>query len=155
MNSWIAPDDKIDIYIDNDAAPDWAFDEWDEIVGKLPEYQQEHIGDKPKFVDDEDYLPVQAADFLAWWTRKGYETGTEETVIKDTFGTPTDDKEIHGFNLYFTEDQITDNLIHSLKAWSAMPWLINIYDSNSKPRSHAARDVYQFPKRQGLFLLCE
>ena len=150
-DSWIGPDNRIDIYIDNHAAPEWTFDDlWDDTTRKLPENIREHIGERPRFVDDEENLPIQAADFLAWWTRKGYEEGNVDSIIRDTFGAPPANQLISGVRLDFTEDQITENLICNLKESQAIRGLVNIYDSNVKPRANAL-DVYNFEKRQSLF----
>lgn len=35
-DSWIRPDDKIDIYFDNHTAPEWSLDNWDTLVAQLP-----------------------------------------------------------------------------------------------------------------------
>jgi len=48
-----------------------GFDDWDDIISKLPEHLREHAGQSPRFVDDEECIPIQAADFLAWWIQKG------------------------------------------------------------------------------------
>jgi hypothetical protein len=154
-DSWIGPDDKTDIYFDNDATPEWSLDNWDDITRPLPLYAQEHVGEKPRFVDDEQFMPMQAADFLAWWIRKGCETGTEMSIIKDTFGPSEPGKELRGVYVHMGEDRLTEGLIHGFKTSNAFPGLANIYDCKSKPRSLAARSVYDEDKMQGFKGLVE
>jgi Protein of unknown function (DUF3800) len=141
-DDWIKPDDKIDIYFDNDSAPEWSLDDWEPLTAQLPLYAQEHVGEKPRFVNDELFVPVQAADFLAWWIRKGCETGTEKSIIKDTFGPAEPGKLISGAYVHITEDDLVKNLIRSFEKSNAFPGLMNIYDSKIKPRPATARTVY-------------
>jgi hypothetical protein len=149
---WIGPEDKIDIYLDNDAAEEWSLDSWEETIAGMPEYFKEHVGERPRFVDDEQYLPLQAADFLAWWTRRGYKNNNLSTIMRDNFASPELEKKLlSGAHLIFTEDQITSNLINLLRAGNSIPALTNIFDSNERPRNEAAFDVYDFDKRKGLF----
>jgi hypothetical protein len=147
-NSWIGHDDKVDIYLDNNIAEDWALDEWDKIVNQLPEYFREHVGERPRFVDDEQYLPIQAADLLAWWMREGYENNNLN-IIRERFGTPElNNNPLRGVNLTFDEDQITSNLIAGFRTNNN---LANIFDSHEKPRHETAFRVYDFDKRQNFF----
>lgn len=43
-------------------------------------------GATPRFEDDKDFLPLQAADFWAWWIRKWQEDGTPENSATCDFG---------------------------------------------------------------------
>lgn len=149
----LSPIDKIDIYFDKETAADWSLDQWDVLVEKKPEYVRDYMGRKPQFLDDEEFIPLQAADFLAWWIRRGYENGNEATILDETFGSKDDEapRTTKGFNLMFDEDQITSNLIDLFKSASTFPAWTEIYDAKIKPRNEStARDVYGFEKRNHL-----
>lgn len=149
----LSPIDKIDIYFDKEIAPDWSLDIWDVLVAKKPEYVRDYMGGKPQFLDDEECMPLQAADFLAWWIRRGYENGNEATILDETFGSKDDKitKLTRGFNMMFDGDQITSNLIELFKSASTFPAWTEIYDGKIKPRNtDTARDVYGFEKRNHL-----
>jgi hypothetical protein len=149
----LSPIDKIDIYFDKETAADWSLDQWEDMVKNKPEYVRDYIGGKPQFLDDEEFMPLQSADFLAWWIRRGYENGNEATILDETFGSKDDKvpKTTKGFNLMFDEDQITSNLIDLFKSASTLPAWTEIYDAKVKPRNgNTAMDVYGFEKRNHL-----
>ena len=50
---------------------------WNEHVAARPEEHQKHYGEKPKFEDDQEFLPLQAADFGLG----GLETGTRKMQL--------------------------------------------------------------------------
>jgi hypothetical protein len=149
----LSPIDKIDIYFDKETAADWSLDQWEDMVKNKPEYVRDYIGGKPQFLDDEEFMPLQSADFLAWWIRRGYENGNEATILDETFGSKDDKvpKTTKGFNLMFDEGQITSNLIDLFKSASTLPAWTEIYDAKVKPRNeNTAMDVYGFEKRNHL-----
>jgi hypothetical protein len=45
-----------------------------------------HFGESPAFRKDENFLPLQGADFWAWWVRKWYTEGTPEKIQRWDFG---------------------------------------------------------------------
>jgi hypothetical protein len=154
-DSWIGPDDKIDIYVDNDAAPPWALTigttllvNFLSICGSTLDKARDLLTTKNAFLSKQ----------LTFWrggSRRGYENGNEGTILSDTFGPPPKDRIIRGVRLDFTEDQIVDNLMVRFKSSQRFPSLVNIYDTNKKPLSAHALDVHEFDKRQGLFSFLE
>lgn len=46
---------------------------WPELVANAPEKAQVYLPKEPQFADDEEALPLQAADMKAWFARKAYE----------------------------------------------------------------------------------
>jgi hypothetical protein len=46
---------------------------WDEFYRTIPRSMKKHISGAPLFKKDDDLMPLQAADFLAWWKRKEFE----------------------------------------------------------------------------------
>jgi Protein of unknown function (DUF3800) len=150
--TWIKPGETLDLYIDNDATPEWVLDdeEWEHILRSVPEHVREYIGQKPQYVDDEDCLPLQAADFLAWWVRKGYEDGNIPDIARGNFGT-WKGKHIPGFGLAATEDQITETLMGYFRKGVRIPGQVNVFDSKTKPKDESVFDVQRFDKRNKLF----
>jgi hypothetical protein len=147
----LSPIDKIDVYFDKEIAADWSLDHWDDMLDNKPEYVRDYMGRKPQFLDDEEFIPLQAADFLAWWIRRGYENGNQGTILDETFGSKDDKKLTRDFNLMFEEDQIASKLVELLKSSSTFPAWTEIYDAKVKPRNeNAAMDVYGFEKRNHL-----
>jgi hypothetical protein len=47
---------------------------WNEYVGGLPEAES-FFGGPPRFENDREFLPLQAADLWAWWARNMKEDG--------------------------------------------------------------------------------
>ena len=48
---------------------------WESYVSGNTEDVRERFGATPRFEDDKDFLPLQAADFWAWWVREWYSDG--------------------------------------------------------------------------------
>lgn len=47
------------------------FDAWDKVKEKNSRSDtKDLIGSVPAFLDDKRFLPLQAADLIAWWIRK-------------------------------------------------------------------------------------
>jgi hypothetical protein len=46
--------------------------DWDLLLSITSEEAREMLGSAPMFVSDDEGLPLQAADFSAWWTLKGW-----------------------------------------------------------------------------------
>lgn len=78
--------------IPNQSAVDFIFDErqkekvailgvWDEYLGNQPPEIGQYFGAKPRFESDHDFLPLQAADFLAYEVREAFEKNTLNRLI--------------------------------------------------------------------------
>lgn len=66
-------DQKIDFIFDERAEKRPILDAWEEYLEKRDEGRRELYGATPRFEDDRDFLPLQAADLWAWWVREWYE----------------------------------------------------------------------------------
>lgn len=67
----------------------------------------------PRFVDDDKFLPIQAADFLCWWTR---EWGEEANDLAAGGGLPwKQNVKLSQLRLSLTEDDIFEILIHTIR----------------------------------------
>lgn len=66
-------DEKIDFIFDNQGEKSYILAAWDEVVEAHPPEIRKLFGATPRFEDDQEFLPLQAADFWAWWVREWYE----------------------------------------------------------------------------------
>ena len=115
----------------------------------MPEHFRHFAGNAPKLVDDEEFLPMQAADFWAWWVRKGYEEGSDADMFRGNFGTWLGDR-IPGVSMLMNQD-ITNTLISRLKrSPSVLPW-DNIYDDRKTPRNKEEMPILESPKSRTLY----
>lgn len=80
-------DQKIDFIFDNQAEKRFILQAWDEFAASRNETYRNNLGATPRFEDDHDFLPLQAADFWAWWVRKWHEDGTPDRLGACDFGT--------------------------------------------------------------------
>jgi hypothetical protein len=63
--------DQVDYIFDEQGKePSRIMAVWDEIVALLPPETREGIAGRPIFRDDQNVLPLQAADYVAWHLRK-------------------------------------------------------------------------------------
>lgn len=60
----------IDFTFDNRGEENQVRDAWEFYQATIPPAERSLTGRKPMFTDDEDVLPLQAADMWAWWARR-------------------------------------------------------------------------------------
>jgi hypothetical protein len=53
---------------------------WDWILERLPEGTQNMVSRTPAFERDDEFLPLQAADFIAWWCRRHWKDNPDNRV---------------------------------------------------------------------------
>jgi hypothetical protein len=145
IREWLEPNEKIDLYFDNNSVSDVVMEEWSDAIKIFPDHIKDLVGYEPRFVDDEDFPPVQAADFWAWWVREGHEKGRLAQIAKGDFGSWNSTK-VPGIWVLFGEDQLTSTLMELLRKGAVIPGLVNIYDEKAKPRGESALSVHEFPK---------
>ena len=78
--------EKVEFYFDERSEKKIIRKHWDAYMSERPEDIRRHYGNEPRFEDDRDFLPLQAADLWAWWVRKWYMEGTPEKIGKPDFG---------------------------------------------------------------------
>ena len=83
------------------------------------------------------FIPLQAADFWAWWVRCDYEQPGRFDIRKGDFGSWKGDI-IKGFSVTMNEDQIVEYFLDAFRKGSVVPGLIDVYDSSIRPRDHTA-----------------
>lgn len=106
---------------------------WDEYVRKREDNIRDYYGATPRFENDEDFLPLQAADFLCWWIRRAYDEGENaDKFYSGDFDTWKSTRNLKGSGITFSEDELTQALIEVARG-SAEPWRI-AYDVKTSPR---------------------
>jgi hypothetical protein len=106
-------DEKIDFVFDDQAMEkDKIVKAWDQFKEHINPAVKHLVGSVPAFLDDKDFLPLQAADLLAWWVRKM----VEGIAPSPPWRSPL--REIPGFQMNYNEErmlQVRDNIIRSLQ----------------------------------------
>jgi hypothetical protein len=105
--------EKIDFIFDDQTEKSYILAAWDEIVESQPEEIQRYYGATPRFESDQDCLPLQAADFWAWWVREWYEEDASplpDKMKKRDFGKWHGTKPLPVISISFDESQILDSL---------------------------------------------
>lgn len=72
-------DEKVDFIFDNQSEKSHILTAWDAIVAGHLDQVKERFGATPRFEDDQEFLPLQAADFWAWWVREWFEEDSPPT----------------------------------------------------------------------------
>jgi hypothetical protein len=139
LTKYISKDERVEFYFDDQSEKSEILMAWDEYINSRPEEIQLSYGGMPRFEDDEEFLPLQAADFWAWSARNAYEEDTiDELATANNFGYWIGEERIPGMWLAFSEDQIASSLIKSLRPQLA--WERPIYDAKYHPRPVAKAD---------------
>jgi hypothetical protein len=123
----IPPDAKFDFYFDKRTEAKFIHAAWANHLAILPKERRDLYGSHPRFEDDKEYLPLQAADFWAWWVRKWVIEGAPEKVGRCAF---SDFGRRRKKRFAMMEGEITENdIVRSLlaEARSQRPDLV-IYD---------------------------
>ena len=80
--SIIPLDEEIDYYFDERSEKKLISDAWDETIERADENQKRYFGSAPRFENDCEFLPLQAADFWSWWVREWYEEDNSDVPDK-------------------------------------------------------------------------
>jgi Protein of unknown function (DUF3800) len=105
-------EEKVDFYFDDKSEKKPILAAWDDYLSTFDDEVRQRFGATPRFENDQDFLPLQAADFWAWWVREWYEE--DETEMPDkmrnfNFGS-WKGKRRRMITIFITEDQIFDQL---------------------------------------------
>ena len=140
-------DSKVDFYFDcHSGATAQMMLDWEIYLERAPAQIRELYGAMPRFESDEKFLPLQAADFWAWWMRRGYENGEWERYIFGDFGAWKGSKVILPVNITISEDQIVENMISKMKTDMAIGMLVNLYDAKVRPPRNAIPAIQRVPR---------
>jgi hypothetical protein len=78
----LLPDgERIDFYFDTRSEKSAITKGWEAFVSRRPDAFRQFCGATPRFEDDKDFLPLQAADFWAWWIRKWQKMVLRKTAL--------------------------------------------------------------------------
>jgi hypothetical protein len=68
----IPVDAPVSFIFDEQTEKRTILDGWDDYIHSKPPQMTHRFGKTPRFESDDDFLPLQAADFWAWWTRERF-----------------------------------------------------------------------------------
>lgn len=80
MTEAIPSDAKVDFYFDDRVEKKVVLRMWDNYMNNRPPEVRALYGATPRFEADDDFLPLQAADFWAWHVRRWTADGTPEKI---------------------------------------------------------------------------
>lgn len=130
MTDAIPLNEKIDFIFDDRTEEKAIISSWDYYMENRPEEVRQYYGSVPRFENDEEFLPLQAADFWAWWVRKWHKDGTTEKIRECDFGS----FKLRGLRKYlkidisFNEDQLVSTFKRILGRETDRP----IYDAKEQ-----------------------
>ena len=108
----------IDFYFDMQGEKKKVVQAWDSYVSNRPHNIQPMYGREPMFRHDHEFLPLQAADFYAWWIRRWTaDPNYVGNIDKLNFGNWTaDPKKYPRAHIAHDEDQLTASITRILEA---------------------------------------
>ena len=117
MAEVIPVEEKIDFYFDNRTEKRAILEMWDNYIAARPHAIRNLYGATPRFEDDTDFLPLQAADFWCWWVRKWYAAGTPEKISECDFGKfkLLGKRKFLRIEITYDEDSLVESLKKSLR----------------------------------------
>ena len=116
VTSQVIPEGQtVDFIFDNQTEKTAILSSWDEFMARQSAELRPRFGATPRFENDEEFLPLQAADFWAWWIRKWYEDGpdvVEEKVNSGDFGVwKRNRSSFPTLAISFDENQLVEEMI--------------------------------------------
>lgn len=115
MKAVIPLDQVVDFIFDNRTEKAAILASWDDYLAARPDNIREFYGATPRFEDDQKFLPLQAADFWAWWVREWYEAGTPEKIETQDFGGWKAAREPVGMAISVNEDELVEFFISTVR----------------------------------------
>lgn len=100
-------EEKVDFIFDEHNKSKMIDKIWDDYMSQRPEETRKYYGSHPRFKNDKEALPLQAADLWAWWVRKWTEDGTPEQQEMPDFGAWKAHRNHHPkLHISMNEDQV-------------------------------------------------
>ena len=109
---------KIDFFFDIQSESSQILTMWDEYLSNRPDDVRRRYGGHPVFKSDEEFLPLQSADFWAWWVRKWHKEGFPEKVREwafDGFAKSEGLKHLR-IDIVVDRDAMVQNMINVLRS---------------------------------------
>jgi hypothetical protein len=87
---------------------------WDALKANASADTRDLIGGVPYFLDDKKFLPIQAADLIAWWVRK---LAVENRGGGEPAAVPWNaTRQIHGFQFHYDEARLKLALENTMRS---------------------------------------
>jgi hypothetical protein len=104
----IPPDAVVDFIFDQSMNKKQVREGWESYCAGRPSDVIRRIGREPRFEDDREFLPLQAADLWAWWVRKWHAEGVAaERIIEPEFdGWKAAESRPGKMDISYTEDDL-------------------------------------------------
>lgn len=97
----------VDFIFDEEQANETYIREvWDEYLSWRSDAHRPMYGQKPLFLNDDLFLPLQAADFRAWWVRKWANELGPERMAEGTYPFPEAERQPRHMFIWCGRDQI-------------------------------------------------
>jgi hypothetical protein len=100
--------DPVDFIFDNQTEKIIVLEGWDLFRASAPPTVHKMLGAMPRFEDDEQFLPLQAADMLAWWCRKRENEFAFDSVDRTVKFPWKTTKNMHHLRISFFEHEIRE-----------------------------------------------
>jgi Protein of unknown function (DUF3800) len=110
--------ERIDFIFDTNSQKEAIISGWNEFLALRSDRERSLYGETPRFVNDRDFLPLQAADLWAWWCREWHEEGSpliktasdEDAMLVD--GLPSSKKTGNSIiHLTYKEEDLVKNFL--------------------------------------------
>ncbi|HEY3487671.1 MAG TPA: DUF3800 domain-containing protein [Gammaproteobacteria bacterium] len=111
-------DHPVDFIFDDKVEKKIIISSWDEHFKNRKEELKKFYGTTPIFKDDKKFLPLQAADFWAWWVRKWYLEGTPEKIENYDFGSFKRTRGVRKhlqIEIFFNEEHLVKTFINIVR----------------------------------------
>lgn len=105
----------VDFYFDDSTEKGTVLRVWDEYMSHRGPLAKELYGSTPRFEDDERFLPIQAADFRAYWVREWATEHGVKNAASGRFPFKSAAKTIDNLIFSVSEDEMADALRQSFE----------------------------------------
>jgi Protein of unknown function (DUF3800) len=109
VDTILPPGVNVDFILDDQAEKAPILELWNSYISRRDEKIRPLYGATPQFEDDKKFMPLQAADFWAWWVRRWYEKNEE--FLRFGEWAKTKGKVYYILAIEYNEDQIVDALV--------------------------------------------
>lgn len=114
----LGSENKVDFIFDNTSEKSVILSSWDEYIAARDTESIKYYGRHPSFRDDENFPPLQAADFWAWWVRKWHKQERHDRILNwdfDGFGKSVEKKHLR-VDILLNQDDLMHNMTNLLRS---------------------------------------
>ena len=124
----------VDFFFDENSEKRQILDMWDDFMNGREIGHRALYGSTPRFEDDSIFLPLQAADFRAWWVRKWVsDLGIENISNGEFSGFERPKNKILDMSISLSEEMLVDQI----RVWLAQ----SLINEGLPLNEHTIRDV--------------